>query len=89
MPRLGDITDIWQNPAIADQQSNEKCNAFWTMMNGGVCSDSMGRYLRRDGTPVTFEEQVGSKSQGVDLGQILLIGGIAIGGLVVVKLLKG
>lgn len=77
MPRLG---------AVAT--TDARCDAFWTMMNGGVCSDSMGQFLRKDGTPVSFEELVGAKPEQDSATKFVLVGSIVLLGIVLIKALR-
>lgn len=77
MPRLGAITP-------------PQCDTFWTLMNGGVCSDSMGQYLRADGTPVSFEELVDAGKAPADsmLSKVIVVGSVILLGSVLIKALK-
>jgi len=81
--------DMRPDPQISDQASREKCNAFWTAMNGGVCSDSMGRYVRKDGTSVTFEEQIatGKASSGAT-SQFIVVGSLVLFAVLLIKTIK-
>lgn len=45
-------TTVYATPdaAAAAAAAAAGCDPFWTMMNGGYCSDALGNYLRRDGS---------------------------------------
>lgn len=80
MPRLG---------AVATS-TDERCDAFWTMMNGGICSDSLGQFLRKDGTPVTFDELVtaGKADESGAAAKFIVAGSAILLGVVLLRALR-
>lgn len=54
-------------------------------MNGGICSDSMGQFLRRDGSAVSFEELVGAKPAEDGAAKFVLFGSVLLFGILLIK----
>lgn len=72
-------TTVWARP---DLEVAALCDPFWTLQNGGYCSDAMGNYIRRDGTVVPVEELTGDRQQlvsGIDNSTLVVIALAAIG----------
>lgn len=87
MERMGNVEDTGlvfsttvyarTDPAIA-----ALCDPFWTLQNGGYCSDSNGNYIRSDGSIVPVEELTGERNQlvsGVDNSTLVVIAFALIG----------
>lgn len=78
MPRLGALE--------ATTTSDSRCDAFWTAMNGGVCSDTLGNYLRSDGTSVPFDELVAAgKADQSSVGKFVVVGSAVLFGILLLK----
>lgn len=59
-------------------------------MNGGICSDTLGNYLRSDGTPVPFEELVAAgKTDQSSVGKFVVAGSVVLFGLLLLKAVRG
>ena len=60
---------------VADAEVSSLCDPFWTLQNGGYCSDANGNYIRRDGTIVPVQELTGDRQlvRGVDNSTLVVI----------------
>ena len=78
-PGLVFSTTVYGRP---DPEVAALCDPFWTLQNGGYCSDANGNYIRRDGTIVPVQELTGDRNQlvqGVDNSTLVVVALVAIG----------
>lgn len=54
------------------------CDPFWTQMNGGYCSDTLGNYIRRDGSIVRVGGVEPSKRWFPSVSNEMVLAGVAI-----------
>lgn len=77
-------TTVWGFPDPDNNTTAAMCDPFWTTMNGGFCSDTLGRYVRKNGSLVTVEEIVrGGAERNANqwlpgVSNALLLGGLAL-----------
>lgn len=86
-------TTVWGVPDPENNALAAQCDPFWTAMNGGFCSDSMGNFIRKNGSLVTVEEIVrGGAERNAQqwlpgVSNSLLLGGLAL--VVVLMMTRG
>lgn len=64
--------------ARRDTEIAQQCDPFWTVQNGGYCSDDLGNYIRRDGSVVAIEELTGRNKPSLSLSDPVVQVGIFI-----------
>ena len=84
---MADFSTTVYATAPVDTETARLCDPFWTMMNGGFCSDVNGNYIRKDGKLITFENLTQEKQliAGVSNSALLVFALVLVGVAVVAR----
>lgn len=72
------VTVYGAGPTGTPPAAATHCDPFWSFMNGGYCSDALGNYIRRDGSPIQVGGVAPSKRWMAGVSNEMVLGGLGI-----------